>query len=109
MQISTIAITTTLDTVNLDMNAGSHTIMNCVKNKSVEKKMCRSRHPKSCKFGMNCKFFKRHVCIYKHIDKKIDASENLAKEIKDLEKDVKNLEGEIKILKRCIESKEIQL
>ena len=72
-------------------------------------KMCRSRHPKSCKFGINCKFFKRQVCVYKHFDKKIDASENLAKEIKDLEMDVEKLEGEIEILKRCIESKEIQL
>ena len=72
-------------------------------------KMCRFRHPKSCKFGMNCKFFKRKVCVYKHNDKKNESSEKLAKEIKDLEMDVKKLEDEIEILTRCNESKEILL
>ena len=27
------------------------------------------RYPKSCKFDINCKFFKRNVCVYKHINK----------------------------------------
>ena len=83
------------------MNADSNTIRNYVKKKSVEKK-CRFRHKKSCTFGIKCKFFQRKVCSYKHIDKKNDASENLTKEIQDLEMDVKKL-------KRCIESKEIEL
>ena len=101
MQISIIVITTILVIVNLDMNADSNTIRNYVKKKSVEKK-CRFRHKKSCTFGIKCKFFQRKVCSYKHIDKKNDASENLTKEIQDLEMDVKKL-------KRCIESKEIKL
>ena len=32
-------------------------------------KMCMFRYPKSCKFDINCKFFKRNVCVYKHINK----------------------------------------
>ena len=50
-------------------------------NQVCRDKMCKFRHPKSCKFGINCKFFKMKVCVYKHIEKKNYTSEDTSKEI----------------------------
>ena len=36
-------------------------------NRICKLKECRFRHPRSCRNRENCKFFKRNVCLYKHI------------------------------------------
>ena len=55
---------------------------------------CKFRHPKSCKFAENCKFFKKSLCVYKHVDKEKDIDDHKNKEIKDLESEVKRLKSE---------------
>ena len=68
---------------------------------------CKFRHPKSCKFEANCKYFKRNLCAYKHVDKEKDIDDHKNKEIKDMESEdrrlkankVKEYEDKIDILK----------
>ena len=64
------------------------------------------RHPKSCKFGRECKFFKKKCCVYKHIDKRNDEVKNTNESTKDLETEVESLKAEIEELKSHILSKE---
>ena len=66
---------------------------------------CKSRHPKSCKDGQNCRFFSKKVCAYKHVTLASNDEENhdLKKQLKSLKMEnenniskVKRLEEELK-------------
>ena len=73
-------------------------------NMFCRKKECQSRHPKICKNGENCKFYKRKVCAYRHI-----MENNHIKAVKVLEAEIRNLKQEINELKNTVEGKEAKL
>jgi hypothetical protein len=52
-------------------------------------KLCKSRHPKSCKFKENCRFLAKKVCAFQH---KFSVNEN--KELNDLKRQVDSLKQE---------------
>ena len=62
-------------------------------NRICKLKECRFRHPRSCRNRENCKFFKRNVCLYKHI--KQDYPEKYTR----YEEEINQLKMEIKRLK----------
>ena len=74
---------------------------------------CEFRHPKSCKFDGKCKFFKRKLCVYKHIAND-DEKENqdLEEKLRELEKavsaekqNVENLRFEVDTLKKALKKR----
>ena len=72
-------------------------------------KECKARHPKYCKNGDDCKFYKKKICAYRHEDlKSVEAikTQNLMKENEALEEEVKKLEVEIAELKENVTKKE---
>ena len=80
--------------------------------KVCREKECKARHPKYCKNGDACKFFKKKVCAYRHGDLKSEESvktQNLLKEFEALEKEVKELKIEILDLKDNLKKKERNL
>ena len=72
-------------------------------------KECKARHPKYCKNGDDCKFYKKKICAYRHEDlKSVEAikTQNLMKENEALEEEVKKLKVEIAELKENVTNKE---
>ena len=78
-------------------------------NKDCDTK-CSSRHPKECKFKSRCRFLKKNICSFSHVNLVLD-DENLEKKIVDIEKvvitntvesdaKVKQLLEEINLLKK---------
>jgi chromosome segregation ATPase len=70
---------------------------------------CKARHPKYCKNGYGCKFYKKKVFAYKHEDlKSVEAirTQNLMKDNEALEEEVKKLKVEIAELKENVIKKE---
>ena len=74
---------------------------------------CKFRHPKSCRFGDNCKFFKLKCCVYSHKHSKVSISNKdrdlINEKAENLEKAVKELQQEISDLKKDITDKEQKL
>ena len=64
---------------------------------------CNYRHPRSCKYRELCKFYKKDICAFKHINIiKKETSEN---EIKSHFEEIQKLKNEILQLKTDVESK----
>ena len=83
-----------------------HYSESCPKTLCMDKQCC-FRHPKMCRNSINCKFFKRQNCMYRHQPLNKDTPDNaLTKNIKMLEDEVKILEREIKDLKLDVKTKE---
>ena len=81
--------------------------------KACSKKVCRDqaclfRHPKSCKFGEDCKFYKKKICAFKHAETDKELAK-IKKEINDFEEEVMMLKGDISNLKDIIKTKEEDL
>ena len=73
---------------------------------------CRFRHPKHCKNGDNCKFYKQNICAYRHNipkSKEVLENANLTNKIKAAEDELKMLKAEICELKVTVKIKETQL
>ena len=70
---------------------------------------CRFRHPKTCKFRQNCKFFQKKICFFKHHELQTVKIVNSQKEIDILEKEVAKLKDEILHLKNNVNKKEHEL
>ena len=74
---------------------------------------CKFRHPKSCKFGENCKFFKLKCCFYSHKHSMVAISNKerdlINAKAENLEKAVQELQIEISDLKKAITDKEQKL
>ena len=86
-----------------------HTI--CLKNICRNPK-CPNRHPKTCRFGQNCKYNSRNACVYRHFKQaEIQSIETreLTKQIEALKDKVKDLQIEISQLKINVQLKEKQL
>ena len=66
---------------------------------------CQNRHPNTCRFGGDCKFLSRNICVYKH-DNQTKSSRN---EIANLESEIRGLETEVFKLKSIIQIKEKEL
>ena len=70
-------------------------------------KQCMFRHPKMCRNSINCKFFKRQTCMYRHHPlNELKPKNVLSNNIKMLEEEVKRLEREIENLKLDLKTKE---
>ena len=81
--------------------------------KACSKKVCRDqaclfRHPKSCKFGEDCKFYKKKICAFKHAETDKELAK-IKKEINDFEEEVMMLKGDVSNLKNSIKTKEEDL
>ena len=72
----------------------------CQKSVCRDKK-CKFRHPKTCKHGDECKFFKRKCCVYSH--------RNDDRLIEDLKKEINNLKTEIRNLAEANNQKQEEL
>ena len=61
---------------------------------------CNSRHPKSCKYRKECKFFSKIVCAYKHatIDPNDEEVDDLQKHLTILKQENKNYILKVKCL-----------
>ena len=68
------------------------------------KQDCQARHPRLCKMESNCKFFKKGVCAYKHVD-----AFTYDSKIEDLEKELKCLRNQIKDLAKENKQKQIEI
>ena len=82
--------------------------------KVCREKECKARHPKCCKNGDACKFYKKKVCAYRHDIDDLKAMEviknqNLTKEITALEKQVEKLQSEVINLNEDVKVKEQKL
>ena len=73
---------------------------------------CQNRHPKTCRFGGDCKFLLRNTCAYKH-NNQIKSSNNeiniIGNQITTLESEIKSLETEVSKLKSIVQMKEKEL
>ena len=67
---------------------------------------CKFRHPKTCKFGEECKFLKLKCCVYNHKHSKVV---NDTEKINKLSKEGDKLKAEIMKLKSDTKFKEDQL
>ena len=81
--------------------------------KECSKKVCRDqtclfRHPKPCKFSEDCKFNKKKICAFKHVETDKQLAK-IKKEIDDFEEEIVVLKGEIYNLKDIIKTKEDEL
>ena len=76
----------------------------CQKNICTDSK-CKSRHPRTCKYGGDCRFFQRKCCVYTH--KSLISDQDIV--VENVEKEVKELELEVMKLKETIENKEQKL
>ena len=64
---------------------------------------CQARHPRLYKLEINCKFWKKGICAYKHITPTND------NKLEDLEKELKSLKNEIKDLTEQINSEKSEI
>ena len=63
--------------------------------RSCEQKLCRARHPRSCKNGEECKFFRKNICTYSHVEKEKNYEvHELKKELESLKALNRKLENE---------------
>ena len=79
-------------------------------------KQCKSRHPRTCKFGDECRFLKMKCCLFKHTitksvtnDKQKEESKVLEREVIELKAMIDNLQDEISELKGNVKIKEEQI
>ena len=79
-----------------------HFLQKCPK-KICREISCRNRHPKTCKHGENCRFFKRNCCAYNHEN---DTNDN---KIKRYEEEIVKLKIEVEKLKALLKTKEADL
>ena len=68
-------------------------------NRNCKLKECRKRHPKPCRNGHQCKFYRSNICAFKHDNE--DST--------DMENEIKKLQEEIDALKKKIEQKKEEL
>ena len=73
----------------------------CQNNECVKK--CNNRHPKSCKFLLECRFLAKNIFAFSHAPNKSKES----KEIKDHEEEIAKLKVEIVNLKDDVNRKKI--
>ena len=74
----------------------------CAKNVCRERN-CENRHPVTCRFKDDCKFYKRNSCAFKHPDMRTTiVNKDLEMEMKMFVEEVAHLEREIRDLKNDI-------
>ena len=69
---------------------------------------CLFRHPKSCKFSGDCKFNKKKICAFKHVETDKQLAK-IKKEVNDFEEEIIMLNVDISNLKNNIKTKEDDL
>ena len=81
-----------------------HFTVSCTQ-KFCKDKDCRFRHPKPCKFGNECTFYKKKICAFKH-DENHGELERVKREISIFENEVSRLRAEISDLREIVKTKE---
>merc|ERR1712240_341975 len=73
---------------------------------------CKKRHPRTCRYGKNCKFNTQNACAYKHEINNLSDNEEtkkLTEKIETIEEEVNSMKAEISQLKDVVKVRESQL